>query len=450
MSAPAEAAAVPDEHRLIRQDAISLTSLQSLDPLLDRIGDAHYVLLGEASHGTSEYYRWRSVLTRRLIEEKGFSFVAVEGDWPDCLSVHCSVTGAPGAPDDPRDVLEGFTRWPRWMWANTEVADFTRWLRQHNDRLPPGSRAGFFGLDVYSLWNSLHAVLDHLRTHRPEHVETALEAYHCLEPYAEDPQEYARSTRMIPSGCEPEVLALLVELRRAAKRAHAPGRLAEFAVRQNAEVLAGAEAYYRAMVRGGPESWNIRDCHMADTLDRLMDHHGPDAKAVVWEHNTHVGDARATDMADAGMVNVGQLIRERHGADEVVLVGFGSYEGTVMAADSWGARPRVHRVPPARSGSLEERLHQALAGQQVLFLLTSDGRPAADGDAALRWFDDELDHRAIGVVYRPTHERWVNYVPTRLAARYDAFCYLDRTTALTPLQGDQRDTAEEETWPSGV
>nr|WP_237330430.1 erythromycin esterase family protein [Streptomyces sp. BA2] len=455
MNTSADTGPGADEQLAIRRDALELSDPASLDPLLERIGDAPYVLLGEASHGTAEFYRWRAALTRRLIEEKGFSFVAVEGDWPDCLAVHCSVTGAQGAPDDAREVLEGFARWPQWMWANTEMVDFTRWLRQHNDRLPVGDRVGFFGLDVYSLWESLRAILDHLSIHDPERVAEALETYLCFEPYDQDPQEYALATRLVPSGCESEVLSLLVEMRRRAEETGTPDGLVEFAARQNAEVLAGAEAYYRAMVGGGPESWNIRDHHMADTLDRLKEHYGPGSKVVVWEHNTHVGDARATDMADAGMVNVGQLVRERHGEEQAVLVGFGSYEGTVIAADSWGARPRVLSVPPAPEGSLEQRMHQALPGQQALFLFGPD--PDLDPDHGFRaggeganWSEHERDHRAIGVVYRPSRERWGNYVATRLAQRYDAFLYLDRTTALTPLHSDRTDTAEEETWPTGM
>ncbi|MER7395115.1 erythromycin esterase family protein [Streptomyces sp. NPDC000151] len=429
-----------------------LTGPESLDPLLERIGDARYVLVGEASHGTAEFYHWRAELTRRLITEKGFSFVAVEGDWPDCQDVHCSVTGAPGAPADPADALAAFRRWPTWMWANTDVARLARWLRAHNDALSPDRRVGFYGLDVYSLWESLDAVLGHLREHDPGQVEQALEAYRCFEPYAEDPQSYALATRLVPSGCEPEVIRLLVAVRERAQRIRAAdGSLADLAARQNAEVLAGAERYYRAMVRGGPDSWNVRDHHMADTLDRLTAHHGPAAKAVVWEHNTHVGDARATDMAEAGLVNVGQLVRERHAADGVVLVGFGSYEGTVTAGESWGAPPQTMTVPAARPGSTEELLHRALPGGAALFLLTpspgtSGDRPAGPG----HWTRMPRDHRAIGVVYRPEREKWGNYVPTVLDERYDAFLFLDATRALTPLPRQHpADTGEEETWPTG-
>lgn len=421
-----------------------LTGPQSLDPLLERIGDARYVLLGEASHGTAEFYRWRAELTRRLVEEAGFSFVAVEGDWPDCQDLHCCVVGAPEAPEDPREVLEGFRRWPRWMWANTEVLDFARWLRRYN----LGSRGrpvGFFGLDVYSLWESLDSVLDWLREHEPGHVETALRACECFEPYAQDPQAYARATRMVPQSCEAEVVDLLAQVRRRIREAGgADGGLAELAAHQNAEVLAGAERYYRAMVRGGPESWNIRDIHMADTLDRLTEHHGPGAKAVVWAHNTHVGDARATDMADAGMVNLGQLVRERHGDEGVVVVGFGTYEGRVTASRAWGEAPEVMAVPPAREGSVEDLLHRRVGNTAALAVLTGgEGRGVLGGGAPLA-------HRAIGVVYRPARDRSGNYVPTVMERRYDAFVHIGRTEALTPLHPVEEDAGEKETWPSGL
>lgn len=435
----------------IRSAALPLSDPASLDPLLDRIGDARYVLLGEASHGTADYYQLRDVLTRRLIEEKGFSFVAVEGDWPDCQAVHRSVVAAPGAPEDPAQVLAGFRRWPTWMWGNNDVAVFTRWLRRHNEALPPERRVGFFGLDVYSLWESLHAVLDHLREHDTGQVEHALRAYRCFEPYAEDPQSCASATRWLLRGCEPHLVSLLTELRRRAAQADAlDGSLAEFAARQNAEVLAGAERYYRAMLDSGPQAWNIRDRHMSDTLDRLMEHYGPGAKAVVWEHNTHIGDARATDMADIGEINVGQLVRERHMGKGVVLVGFGSHSGAVIAADAWGDIPRIMGVPPARSGSLEDLLHRALPGERALFVFphVQFQRPPTTGRG--EWFHEERGHRAIGVVYRPQHEHMGNYVPTVLAERYDAFCYVDHTRALTPLHPIAAASPEQQTWPAGV
>ncbi|MFP5347437.1 MAG: erythromycin esterase family protein [Actinomycetes bacterium] len=430
-------------------EALPLGQESDLDPLLERIGDARYVLIGEASHGTHEYYAWRAALTRRLVEDKAFSFVAVEGDWPDCHAVSCSVTLAPSAPHDPAEVLRGFDRWPTWMWANTDVLDFAHWLRALNAGRPAEQRVGFYGLDVYSLWDSLRATLDYLEQHEPDQVERALDAFRCLEPYAEDPRSYAMSTRLVPSGCEAEVVDVLKGLRAGARGdgagdgdgAGEPSRDARFNAEQNALVAAGAEAYYRAMVRGGPESWNVRDRHMAETLDRLVAHHGDDAKAVVWEHNTHVGDARWTDMTDAGMVNVGQLVREAHGEEGVVLVGFGGYSGTVVASDHWGGTTQTMTLPPAHADSTETLLHDELGdGAQALFVF---------GDEPPGWAADSRGHRAVGVVYQPYAERWGNYVPTVLGRRYDAFCWFDRTTALTPLAGVHAEGGEMEAWPSG-
>ncbi|PZG01554.1 erythromycin esterase family protein [Micromonospora deserti] len=417
--------------------AAPLAGPGDLDALLDRIGDARVVMLGEASHGTHEFYTWRAAISRRLIEEKGFSFVAVEGDWPDCDRVDRSVRCLADAPTDPRDALATFERWPTWMWANEEVVDFTRWLRAHNARVDEAARVGFHGLDVYSLWESLRAILTYLGEHEPEQVPAALAAYRCFQPYDEDGQQYALATRFVPTNCENAVIDLLVRLR---ERAATDGA-GRFGAWQNAEVVAGAERYYRAMVRGGRESWNVRDRHMDATLDRLLDHRGPGAKAIVWAHNTHVGDARATDMADAGEVNIGQLARERHGPDQVVLVGFGTHRGTVVAGQAWGAPLEVMPVPPGRSYSLEDVLHDA-APPQALFIFPQGDRPDV--------LTHELDHRAIGVVYHPQQERRGNYVPTVLGDRYDAFCWIDHSHALRPLPIRPAEAAEAQTYPSGV
>ncbi|MFD0786995.1 erythromycin esterase family protein, partial [Micromonospora azadirachtae] len=303
------------------------------DPLLERVRDARIVMIGEATHGTYDFYRLREQLTRRLIAECGFSFVAVEGDWPDCDRVHRSVTAAPGGIVEPLVALERFERWPTWMWANAEVARFSGWLRAWNAQRPQGQRAGFHGLDVYSLWESMQAIFDYLGEEDPAGLEVAQDAYRCFEPYGRRPEEYGIASRFVSSRCEEEVVRLLARTREQAL-ADGPDR---FSTWQNAEVVAGAERYYRAMVAGGPESWNIRDVHMQDTLDRLLDRYGRGARGVVWAHNTHVGDARATDMTAEGMVNIGQLARERHGADAVVLVGFGCYQGAVIAAPRWGS-----------------------------------------------------------------------------------------------------------------
>jgi erythromycin esterase-like protein len=413
----------------VRALARPLRDEADLDPVLDRIGNAPIVAIGEASHGTHEYYSWRAALTRRLIEERGFRFVAVEGDWPDCYRVNRSVKLRDGADEDPRETLDAFNRWPTWMWANDEVVNFCRWLRGFNASRAADQRVGFYGLDVYSLWDSMHELVGWLRENEPEHADRAVQALRCFEPFGEDGAEYAFATRFAPTSCEQAVVDQLHHLCERRGQDGIEGDPEErFSAEQNAAVVVDAERYYRAMIRGSADSWNVRDVHMVDTLERLLGHAGE--KAVVWEHNTHIGDARATDMAGAGMTNVGQLLRERHGADDVVLVGFGGYRGGVIAGDSWGAQMARMPVPPARPGSLEALLHEQV-GEDALFVVPRGERPA--------WLDRRLDHRAIGVVYRPEREKWGNYVPTVLGERYDAFVYLDDTAPLRPLHLERAD-----------
>jgi erythromycin esterase len=413
-----------------------------LDPLLDHVGEARYVLLGEASHGTAEYYTWRTEISRRLISEKGFSFIAVEGDWPDCYRVNRYVKGFADAGESAREVLHAFERWPTWMWANEEAAALAEWLRRYNETLPEEQKAGFYGLDVYSLWDSLYQVMGYLRKRDPAALAAARKAFQCFEPYGEDVQDYARATHWADASCEDEVVALLAELRRGDPPWSDDGREARFNAVQNALTVKNAEHYYRTMVRGGPDSWNIRDHHMTETLGRLMTQHGPAAKAIIWEHNTHVGDARFTDMADDGMVNVGQLVRERYGGKGVVLVGFGSYEGSVIAGREWDAPMERMPVPPAKPRSWEEVLHLAGAEDKLLLLARAGATPE---------LLQPRGHRAIGVVYHPEYE-YGNYVPTVLPRRYDAFLYLDQTRALHPFRDVKvHDEGEvPETYPSGV
>jgi len=435
-SAPAELLAA------IRSSSRPLRTPDDLDPLLERVGDARCVLLGEASHGTHEFYTWRAELSKRLIAEKGFSFIAVEGDWPDCYRVNRYAKGYPDAGDSAYEVLHAFHRWPTWMWANEEVADLTEWLRHFNDGRPEGERVGFYGLDVYSLWDSLYQVMGYLQRAAPEGLPAARRALRCFEPYGEDGQEYARATAFVPETCEEEAVKLLREVRRTAPAYRGDGRDAHFVAEQNALVVKNAESYYRAMVRSNAQSWNVRDRHMAETLNRLLKHHGPRAKAVVWAHNTHVGDARFTDMADAGEVNLGQLAREDYGERQAVLVGFGSHRGTVIAGREWDAPMEVMRVPPGRPDSWEDVLHRAGAADKML-LLDPAGLPAG--------FLARRGHRAIGVVYHPEYEQYGNYVPTVLPRRYDAFLFLDETRALRPLHMDAREEEEvPETYPTGV
>ncbi|MDQ3973007.1 MAG: erythromycin esterase family protein [Actinomycetota bacterium] len=424
--------------------ASPLRGPDNLDPLLERIGDARYVLLGEASHGTHEYYRWRAEVTKRLVGERGFSFVAVEGDWPDCFQVNTWVRGLDGDGRNAEQVLAGFDRWPTWMWANLEVAEFASWMRAHNEGRPHAEQAGFYGFDVYSLWASMRAILGYLEQHEPEAVETAKQAFRCFEPYREDAQAYAWATRMVPTSCEDEVVTLLRRVcEEALDTGAGPGEEYRFAAEQNAVVARNAERYYRAMIRGDPDSWNVRDSHMVDTLERLMDHHGPQARCIVWAHNTHIGDARATDMAADGLVNVGQLARERQAAHDVVAVGFGGHHGSVIAGEAWGAAMERMPVPEAREGSVEDLLHRQV-GDDALLVFPSD-RPGGG------WLDQARAHRAIGVVYHPERERWANYVPTVLGQRYDAFLWFERTAALRPL-GPEVPAAvrEPESFPFGV
>jgi erythromycin esterase-like protein len=407
---------------------------------MDLIGDARFVLLGEASHGTSEYYTWRARITRRLITEKQFSFLCVEGDWPDCYRVNRFVKGLADSDAAAHDAVHAFDRWPTWMWANWEIVALAQWLRAHNQELDPDKRVGFYGLDVYSLRDSMTQVLKYLERVDGRSVQAALRAFKCFEPYAADAVEYARSTLWTPAGCTDEVLALLTEMRSFPRETSAQDPESHFVAEQNAIVVRNAERYYRTMIRGGPESWNIRDRHMAETLDRLMKFHGPESKAIVWEHNTHIGDARATDMAGAGMVNVGQLVRESHASEGVALVGFGSYEGTVVAAYEWGAPMQRLRVPPAREGSWEWAMRAAWESDQLALLR-----------GALESLRERRGHRAIGVVYDPDYERFGNYVPTALADRYDAFLYVDRTQALHPLHIPPHDQGEPpNTYPWGI
>ena len=420
-----------------------LDSARDLDPLIDAVGDARFVLLGEASHGTSEFYTWRTEISRRLIAEKGFSFIGVEGDWPDCYRVNRYSKRMPDSGANARDVLHAFERWPTWMWANSEVVDLIEWLRDFNRSRGEEQRVGFYGLDVYSLWDSMRAVNEYLERIDPTLAAAARRAYNCFEPYAEDVQDYARATALVPTSCEDEAVGVLRALRANAASYREDGREGFFNAEQNALVAKNAELYYRTMVRGGPSSWNVRDTHMVETLDRLMTHHGPNAKAIVWEHNTHVGDARFTDMARAGMVNVGQLVRQSHDREGVVLVGFGTHRGTVIAGDEWGAPMERMRVPPARRDSFEEAMHTGPANDCLLLFDGSD-------DGGVGGLDKPIGHRAIGVVYDPDHERWGNYVPTIMPRRYDAFLFIDETRAIDPLHMPVHAGGDlPETYPSG-
>jgi len=400
----------------------TLNTAKDLDALIEDIGDRPVVMLGEASHGTHEYYTWRSAISKRLIQEKGFNFIAVEGDWPDCYKINRYVKGYKDAGDSIKDVLMNFDRWPTWMWANWEVAALAEWLKEHNQHQNNDGKVGFYGLDVYSLWDSMYAMVDYLEKEDPQTAQTVRKAIQCFEPFQENEQMYARYS-LTEHSCRDKVMALLREIR---NKAHFldGDREAGFNTEQNALIAVNAEKYYTAMMSFDNESWNVRDRHMMETLDRLLKFHGEGAKGIVWEHNTHIGDARATDMKRAGMVNIGQLAREEYGINKVYLVGFGSYQGTVIAGDEWGAPMKVKQVPKAKEGSIEYALHRESADDRYLLFNTEEIREA---------YSEAIRHRAIGVVYNPENERYGNYVPSIMANRYDAFLYLDETSALHPL-----------------
>jgi erythromycin esterase-like protein len=419
------------------------------DPLLELIGDARFVLIGEASHGTHEFYRERAQITKRLIREKGFNAVAVEADWPDAYRVNGYVR-ARGDDAEAVDALAGFKRFPTWMWRNADVLDFVGWLRNHNDSVSPGKpKVGFYGLDLYSLNASMQAVVAYLDKVDKPAAARARHRYACFDHFGEDAQAYGFAAALrLSLSCEQEVITQLIDLQRnAAEYALRDGRIAEddyFYAEQNARLVQDAERYYRTMYRGGSSAWNLRDRHMADTLDALVDYFhgsGQEAKVVIWAHNSHLGDARATEMGVRGEWNVGQLIRERYGRD-VVLVGMTTYHGTVTAAANWDAPAERMRVRPALPESYEGLFHDSGIDR---FLLTLRGR-------RLPGLGEPQLERAIGVIYRPEHERVSHYFHATLPVQFDAVIHFDRTRAVEPLERTAvwEKTEVPETFPSGV
>src|SRR5438309_1253769 len=447
--------AIAEQTRI--RDAIKQASMplegnaRDYDPLLKLIGNARFCLLGEATHGTHEFYNERAEITKRLIKEKGFTAIAVEADWPDAFRVNRYVRGLS---DDRNadEALSGFKRFPTWMWRNTVVQEFVDWLRDYNSLLPPGAtKVGFYGLDLYSLYTSIESVLGYLDKIDPAAAKRARYRYSCFEHFAEDTQAYGYAANFgITESCERDVIEQLVELRRrAAEYANRDGRIAQdefFFAEQNARLVLNAERYYRTMFRGRVESWNLRDRHMAETLDALVTHlnsQGQPAKVAVWEHNSHLGDARATYMADYGELNVGQLAREHYGS-EAVLIGFTTYTGTVTAASDWGGPAERKRVRPALANSYEASFHDVDVPN---FLL-----PLRDiGPASIAVRDPRLE-RAIGVIYLPQTERQSHYFEARLADQFDAVIHFDETQALEPLERHALwETGEPpETFPTGV
>jgi erythromycin esterase-like protein len=425
-------------------------SARDYDPLIELIGDARIVLLGEASHGTHEFYRERACITQRLIEERGFTLVAVEADWPDAYRVNRWIRGS-GSDTVAAEALGDFLRFPRWMWRNRDVLAFVSWLRDRNDGLPSGARkVGFYGLDLYSLFSSIEAVIRYLDQVDPEAARRARYRYGCFDHFGEDSQAYGYAAEIgMSADCENDVVRQLLDLQsRAADLSRRDGRIPEdeyFSAEQNARLVRNAEEYYRSMFRGRVSSWNLRDRHMVETLEALLAHFGrmgERTKAVVWEHNSHIGDARATSMGREGEWNVGQLTREQHGAD-AVLVGFSTYSGTVTAASDWDEPAERKRVRPGLAGSFEALFH-SLGVPDLLLPI----RGREDVTAAL---EETRLERAIGVIYRPESERVSHYFEARLPEQFDAVIHLDQTQAAEPLDLARGwDTGEvPETFPTG-
>ena len=437
-------------HDVLREGAHRLQgAAHDYDPLMALIGDASIVLLGEASHGTREFYGERATITQRLITEKGFNAVAAEADWPDAYRVHRFVSGRSGD-HHAREALGDFERFPTWMWRNTEVLQFIEWMRKVNDRRSDPAKVGFYGLDLYSLHASMQAVLGYLEKADPAAAARARARYACFDHFGEDSQRYGYTTAFgLTRGCEDDVLAQLVDLQRHTEDyLRRDGFVAEdefFYAEQNARLVANAEHYYRTMFQGRVSSWNLRDRHMADTLAALLAHLGrriQRPKIVVWEHNSHLGDARATEMSDVGEVNVGQLVRERHGKG-AVSVGFTTYQGTVTAASDWDGPAERKRVRPALPDSYEALLHGVGIPN---FMLTWKDEPVRT------ILDERRLERAIGVVYLPETERLSHYFYATLPAQFDAVLHFDETTAVEPLDEHQGAVDDEppETFPTGM
>lgn len=422
--------------------AYPLKSKADLKPLFDRIGDAHIVMLGEASHGTHEYYTWRMHISKRLIQEKGFNFIAVEGDWPDCYRLNRYIKGYDIESKSAFKLLHTFKRWPTWMWANWEIVAFADWLQIHNNPLPANKKIGFYGLDVYSLWESMESIMQYLTKTDPAALKLAEEAFHCFEPFRRDEgSSYARASQLVPELCQNEVIDLMREIQKKLPTYNSDYENA-FSTEQNAMIAVNAEKYYRSMISGGPHSWNIRDRHMTDTMERLLKFHGEDARVIVWAHNTHVGDARATDMTHEGMFNIGELARAIHHEGDVILVGFGSNKGSVTAGRRWGADVQTMQLPEAIKGSWEYLLHRS--GKENKLLILDD---FSSNDMIM---ENHFGHRAVGVVYNPEYEQYGNYVPSIIPLRYDAFIYLDETRDLHPLHIKPGGHQVPETYPFGV
>lgn len=420
----------------IEENSTPFTNIGDLKSWLKKISKNKIIMLGEATHGTKEFYSIRREISQILMKDYGYNFIAVEGDWPDCNRMNDYIKK--GDKENPKEIIQGqFHRWPTWMWANEEIPPLMEWMKENDIGC-------FYGLDVYSFFESL----DELKK-RVDHIESSasmriLELHKCFEPFKGNEIAYAKSLLNSTEGCGLQVMATLRAILRIKLQDTTLSKEAFFDLKQNARVVVNAEKYYRAMLIGGAESWNVRDLHMLETLENLLQLHGTDAKAIVWAHNTHIGDYHATDMLDNGYINLGGLARERFGVDEVFLLGFSTYEGEVMAGASWGSVEKVNKLPQAQQGTYEDYFHQASMGMNASQFLTTFDKLGKDS-----LLNRKLGHRAVGVVYDPNHESRSNYVPTQMRSRYDGLIFVDRTHAVTSLNKLFANEEFPETWPLG-
>ena len=433
----------------IKNEAQALDGSENdYDDLMHDIGDSSIVLLGEASHGTEEFYRERARITKRLVLEKNFNILTLEADWPDAYRVNQYIRIM--APEDSSDTALGdFKRFPNWMWRNTAFLNLVDWLHRFNQGMSEEERISIFGLDLYSMHSSVRAVIQYLEQIDPEAAHAARQRYSCFEHFNQDMQEYGFFTAHgLSKGCEDEVVIQLVELQRHAMQYSIKNHLKAdefFNAEQNARIAKNAERYYRNMFQGHVRSWNLRDTHMSDTLEIIRSHFGQKGKKpklIVWAHNSHLGDARATDRSRVGEVNIGQLLRERYG-DEVYSVGFTTHEGTVTAASEWDKPSLIKRVRPSIPGSWENLFHLSEIPQFILNLRNPDAK---------RIMNQKLLERAIGVIYMPQSERQSHYFQAQIVEQFDSVIHIDQTQAVTPLDpSSEWETGElPETYPSAL
>jgi erythromycin esterase len=412
-----------------------------LAPLIDLMGDKKIVMIGEASHGSLEFYRWRSAITQTLISQYGFNFVCIEGDWPSSQHVNEFVKN--NTHEDSVQTLGHFDRWPTWMWANTEVSDFIEWQKKYN--LDFQKSVGFHGLDVYSLFDSMDQVIRILNKIDPESAVKAEKYFTCLNAFSRDEMTYARSLFKAPEGCKNEIINVLEDLLTGRLEAKATGTDEYLDLIQNAKILRHAEDYYRAMIFGEQNSWNVRDQHMFDTLESLLHHYGNHSKGIVWAHNSHIGDYRATEMVSQGEISLGGLAREILGDEHVGLIGMGTNNGAVLASDAWDGPAEIKIIPPGKPLSAEAYFHQLSKKLNSPNLFSIFDQSSKTGSLAT-----SVPHRAIGVVYEPDSEIRRNYVQSSLSHRYDAFIYIDETNPIVPMGSHFNHLKFPETYPHGT